>query len=241
MNFKNLGRGGRMITCAKDLALLEGLPLFCNLTPNVLARITSYAVVNTAPPGSILFDEGEDPAYLHILLEGQVGLVSSSAEGQETVVEILKAGEVFIPAAVLTGRPYLMGAKVLQQARLLLLPGDRLRAELRETSELAMAMLTSLSVHYRMLVREVKSLKMRSAAQRLGLYLLGLTPKNSRSCMVRLPHSKTVIASRIGIRPESISRAFNALDEAGVRVQGNAVVIADTARLAEYCQDDDPV
>lgn len=222
-----------------DLALLKRVPLLCELSPETLARVTASAPVQRHPRGSVLFNQGESPRHLHILLEGQVGLIGVSADGAETVVEILKAGEIFIAAAVLTDKPWLMTAKVLQPARLLLLPAEQLRADLRQNPELAIAMLTSLSQHYRMIVREVKNLKLKSAAQRLAAYLLSLTVKQDGATVLRLPYNKTLIAARVGIRPESLSRAFNTLQAIGVSVRAQDITIADIVRLAEYCRDDD--
>lgn len=222
-----------------DLQLLNKVPLLCELPPSTLAAVTSAGLVQRQPRGAILFNQGESADFLHVLLEGQVGLIGVSPDGAETVVEIMKPGEVFIAAAVLTDRPYLMTAKVLQPARLLLLPAEQLRADLRRNPELAIAMLTSLSMHFRMLVREVKNLKLKSAAQRLGVYLLSLTREHAGPAILRLPHNKTLIAARVGIRPESLSRIFSALHEVGVTVRAQDVVIDDIARLAAFCRDDE--
>lgn len=222
-----------------DLALLRRVPLLCELPPETLAKVTASASVQRFPRGAVLFNQGERPSYLHVLIEGQVGLIGISAEGTETVVEIMKAGEMFIAAAVLTDKPWLMTAKALQAARLLLIPAEQLRSDLRQNPDLAIAMLTSLSQHFRRIVHEVKNLKLKSAAQRLASYLLSLTVKHEGATLLRLPYNKTLIAARIGIRPESLSRAFNTLQTIGVTVRTQDVSIDDVARLAEFCRDDD--
>ena len=224
-----------------DLTLVKAVPLFSQLPAETLDRVLAGASVQPCPRGTVLFHQGDAAAWLHILLEGQVGLLGLSQEGGETVVEILAAGECFIAAAVLTEKPYLMTAKVLKDARVLLLPGDQLRADLKSNPELATAMLASLSKHFRMLVREVKDLKLKSSAQRLGIYLLGLTPNREGSTIVRLPYNKTVIAARVGIRPESLSRIFAALGEIGVVVRAQDVLISDLTKLVEFCRDEDEI
>lgn len=221
----------------EDLTALARLPLFSGLCREGLERVTAEASVVRIPQGTVLLHQGAAPEYLHVLLEGQVGLLGTLSDGEETMVEILRDGEVFIAAAVLTARPYLMGAVALKESRVLMLPAEQLRRDLRADPELAVAMLTSLSTHFRMLVREVKDLKLKSAAQRLGLYLLGLTPKREGSVIVRLPHSKGVIAARIGIRAETLSRAFASLRAEGAAVNGHTVVIDDLAHLAQVCME----
>lgn len=222
---------------AEDFAIVARLPLFSEIPTHILAHITGESSVVRFARGETVFNQGEDAHYLHVLLDGEVGLMGSIADGEPTMVEILKPGEQFITAAVLTRKPYLMSAVALHPARILLLPGDRLRRDVREQSDLALAMLTSLSKHFRMLVREIKDLKLKSAAQRLALYLLGLTPRRDGSTIVRLPLNKSLIAARVGVRPETLSRAFAQLKERGVVVDGHVVAIGDIPALRAYCHE----
>jgi CRP/FNR family transcriptional activator FtrB len=50
---------------------------------------------------------------------------------------------------------------------------------------------------------------------------------------VRLPHSKHLLASLLGMTPENLSRTLVALAAHGVTVQGATVRIADRQRLRE--------
>lgn len=225
-----------------DISTLR-VPLLAGLPDDVLARLAATAKMVRCPRGTHLFTQGEEARVLHFLLEGQVGLlgaVEADAEGkpaERTVVEILDAGEVFIAAAVLTGLPYLMGAVTLAPCRLLELPRDALLAELRASPDLALSMMGAMARHFRMLVREIKDLKLKSAGQRLALYLMGLTTRRRGSVIVRLPHNKTLIAARVGVRPETLSRAFAQLRGHGVVVDGHTVAIADLAALGRFCHE----
>lgn len=243
MNAQSRGQGGTdgHNLRPEDLAAVARLPLFSDLGPTVLAEITTDASVVKYARNDIIFRQGDPPDALRVVLDGQVGLTGTVADGGETMVEILKSGEVFIPAAVLTQKPFLMSAVALTPARILALPGERFRRDVREKPDLAYVMLTSLSRHFRTLVREVKDLKLKSAAQRLALYLIGLTARREGSTIVRLPHSKSVIAARVGVRPETLSRAFSHLKGHGVVVDGNAVSIADIPALRAYCHEGEEI
>ncbi|CAA7620010.1 cAMP-binding protein [Candidatus Terasakiella magnetica] len=226
---------------ADDLASVSRLAMFSELSATALSEVTVEATVTRYARNEIIFHQGDQPAALRVVLDGQVGLMGTITDGGETLVEILKTGEMFIAAAVLTEKPFLMSAVALQPSRILSLPGERFRRDVRERSDLAFAMLTSMAKHYRMLVREVKDLKLKSAAQRLALYLLGLTVKREGSTIVRLPHSKGMIAARVGVRPETLSRAFSHLKERGVVVDGQAVAIADIPSLRSYCHEGEEI
>jgi CRP/FNR family transcriptional activator FtrB len=225
----------------EDIVAFSQLPLFCTLNSECLRRVTADARVVRYQRGDVLFHQGEQARWLHILVDGQIGLVGSVSGGEETIVEILKSGEVFIAAAVLTGKPYLMSAKALTTARLLLLPGDRLLGDLRDNPDLALNMLASLAKHFRMLVSEVKDLKLKSASQRLALYLMSLTNKREGSAILHLPHNKILIAGRVGVRPETLSRVFQALKKEGVVSENQTVAITDLKRLAAFCQEGDEI
>lgn len=225
----------------EDLAAVARLPLFCDLTPELLTDVTSEASVTRYARNEVIFRQGDIPTALRVVLDGQVGLIGTIADGGETMLEILKAGEMFVPAAVLTQKPFLMSAVALQPARILSLPGEKLRRDVKEKPDLSYIMLTSMARNFRTLVREVKDLKLKSAAQRLALYLLGLTAKREGSTIVRLPHSKSVIAARVGVRPETLSRAFSYLKGEGVVVDGNAVSIADIPALRAYCHEGEEI
>lgn len=221
---------------AEDLVKLEQMPLFSELPPHLIDLVLSDSMVLSYRPGEELFHQGERAAHLHVLLGGEVGLYCVGSDGNETVMEIMKSGEVFIAAAVLTDLPYLMGAKALLPSRVLMLPADRLRRDLRSVPDLAMAMLSSLSIHFRKLVREAKALKLNSPTQRLAIYLLSLTTRREGPAVLWLSHNKSVIAARIGIRQETLSRSLATLRDYGVKTQGPRVVVEDVAALAHYCR-----
>lgn len=226
-----------------ELEVVARAPLFSGLPVEVLERLAACARVTRCPRGTQLFAQGDEALVLHVLLEGQVGLLGSVGgdEGgkaaEQTMVEILDAGEAFVAAAVLTAKPYLMGAVTLSPCRLLEIPRDNLLADLRASPDLALAMLGSMARHFRMLVREVKDLKLKSASQRLALYLMGLTTRRRGSVILRLPHNKSLIAARVGVRPETLSRAFAQLRGHGVVVDGHTVAIADLAALGRHCHE----
>lgn len=226
---------------SEEIARMQEVPLFAQLPPQLLNSILAEAVVERYAPGDTLFRQDELPHFLHIVMQGEIGLFGAVGNGHETVVEILKKGDVFITAAVLMNRPYLMSARTLLPSRVLLLPAERLRLDALSVPGLAQAILDSLSTQFRVLVRELKTLKLKSTPQRLALYLLSRTVKRGGTTVLWLPYTKSLIAARIGIRPETLSRAFSALRQHGVRVEGVRVVIEDVSALAEFCNQQEEI
>lgn len=84
------------------------------------------------------------------------------------------------------------------------------------------------------LTQEVCQLKLRSSAQRLVEYLLGLgeDPEQTPARFV-LPYEKRFLAAKIGCSQENLSRAFAALRRIRVGTQQRIVVVRDIAASRE--------
>ncbi|MCZ7594171.1 MAG: helix-turn-helix domain-containing protein [Hyphomicrobium sp.] len=69
-----------------------------------------------------------------------------------------------------------------------------------------------------------------------------MAPAREGSAVVELPFEKSLLANRLGMKPESFSRALRRLRSYGVTVERETVKIADVARLlgyVEYSEDDE--
>jgi len=220
-------------------------PVFESLSDDELDVLLGAAVVHDLPAEAVLFSQGEQPEFLHVLIDGRVGLIGVGVDDKQVVVEFMEPGESFILAAVLTDAPYLMAARTIQRSRVLLIPAKALREHVSANAKLAVGMLASLSRHYRMMVRQIKDLKLNSATERLGCYLLALGGQRGAGTdgpvTVTLPVEKALLATRLGTTPENLSRAFANLRPAGGRTSGCTVTITDMAQLRTACASGPPI
>ncbi|MGH1571714.1 cyclic nucleotide-binding domain-containing protein [Methylobacterium sp. P31] len=200
--------------------------------PALPHRLSRHTMEHALPGGSVLFDQGDVPNFQVVLVSGSVQLFGRSTDGREVLIEVVRAPDLLIPAAVLTGSPYLMQARVPEPSRFLLVQADAFREAVDQDPHLAKAVLGTLAEQFRRMVRQTKNLKLRSAAERVGCYLLVLSERQGTPDRALLPYEKHMIASELGMTRESFSRALNALAKFGVAVDGQAVAIHDRARLA---------
>jgi CRP/FNR family transcriptional activator FtrB len=225
-----------------DIALrigtAEDLPLLRGLSPDIREALLSNAVLHGVAPGTILFEQGELPKFQHIVLAGSVHLFGRSGEGREVLIETVAAPDLVIPAAVVTGLPYLMEARVPEPSRLLLIPAGAFRTAVAGNADLAQGLIAGLAGQFRRMVRQIKNLKLRSATERVGCYLLALSRRQGTPDRVLLPYGKSLIASELGMTRESFSRALSALQDAGIEVRDEIIIIQDPARLAAQCRPD---
>lgn len=216
----------------------QALPLLCQLPDASREPLLASAIQHRVAAGTVLFEQGELPNFQIVVLSGSVQLFGRSIQGREVLVEVVRAPDMIIPAAVVSGAPYLMQARVPESSRLLLIPAALFRDTLLQDPLLAHAVIGSLAQQFRRMVRQVKNLKLRSSVQRVGCYLLTLSKRQDTPGQAVLPYEKNLIASELGITRESFSRALASLEQAGIQVAGQTITIADAARLAAACQPD---
>lgn len=215
-----------------DLHLFEALP-----EPS-RGMLLEHSIVHTVAAGTVLFEQGEIPNFQHVVLSGSVHLFGRSENGREVLIEAVKPPDLVIPAAVATDSPYLMEARIPEPARLLLIHAETFRAVADRDPALAHLVIGSLSGQFRRMVRQIKNLKLRSASERVGCYLLALSRLQGTPERVVLPYSKTLVSSELGMTRESFSRALSALQPESIAVHGDTILIVDAQRLAAGCASD---
>jgi CRP/FNR family transcriptional activator FtrB len=189
--------------------------------------------------GHELVRQGARPDKLFYLLEGQMALSSTAPDGSNAVVEVVHPPGDVVLASFVLDLPYLQTAYAVQRSRLIAMESEGLREIVARTPQLATGMLGTMSRDYRSLIRQIRDLKVRTAAQRLGAYLLALVPDpTATEASFRLPFEKGLLAARLGCRQENLSRAFAALRELGVETRGARVMLHDIPRLTAYAMPD---
>jgi CRP/FNR family transcriptional regulator, transcriptional activator FtrB len=221
--------------------LIGAVPLFERLDASLRERIDAITEQVTAEPDQTLSEQGAMPECLHVLLDGQVALSSTAADGTTALVEVLHPIDHFVMASVLTGLPYLMTARTVTRCRLLAIDAAGLMDLGAPEAPLANTLLRSVSREFRTMVRQVRDLKLRTAAQRLGCYLLARVKDGEAvKADFRLPFDKGLLAARLGCRQENLSRAFATLRAYGVETHGARVILHDIPRLKALAVPDDP-
>ncbi len=72
-----------------DSDLVRDLPLFCGMTAGHFDTLLSAALLQKFPERTILIQEGEQPDFLHILVDGTVELFAGW-DGRETTIDIIR-------------------------------------------------------------------------------------------------------------------------------------------------------
>ena len=222
--------------------LLRLTPLFESLEDRLIDSVAAITLEQRLPEDAEICRQGEPAQYLHVLLEGRVALWASAPDDSRAAVEVVRPPGYFVLATVLSGLPHLMSAQTVSPSYLLAIDSVRLHELVQREVDLANAFLRAEALNFRALVRQVQDLKLRTAAQRLGCYLLALcSAPEATTDKFRLPFDKRLLAARLGCRQENLSRAFAALRSVGVETHGARVILHDIPALRNFAVPDECV
>jgi CRP-like cAMP-binding protein len=214
-----------------DLNVAAQIPVLHGLKPESLAILLTEASVVNLRPGHPLFRQGEPAVAFFIVVDGWIKLYRVTPAGDEAVLNVLTTGESFAEALTLTSGRYPATACAVTRARVLMIPIDHVVNCIREIPDIAIAMIASTSQHLHRMVQRIEQLTAQSATQRVADFLTSLAPCTKGPCTIALPYDKSVIAGRLGLKPESLSRVFAKLRSVGVDVRASHVVVNDMAKL----------
>ncbi|MBA2778020.1 Crp/Fnr family transcriptional regulator [Billgrantia kenyensis] len=221
------------------LQAVRQVPLFAGLEDETLALLTDGAQERNYRRGSLLFSVGEPADRFYVVLDGWVKLFRESPDGNECMVGLFTRGESFAEAAMFDRLGYPVNAAVAEDARLLVFTADHFLTTLEQNHGLALNLLANLSGMLRYLVRQLDQLTNLPTYQRLAAFIVSLCPQDAEQATVCLPCDKLLIAGRLGMKPESFSRAMARLKEVGVCCERNCVHVENLRALRRFANADE--
>lgn len=224
---------------SRDWQIVRATPLFGSMSQEITQSIIGNQPVRSYEKDAQLFHQGEVATAFFLVLDGWVKLYRLTPEGNEAVVGVFKRGETFAEAAIFLGGRYPVNAEVVTPSRLLRFDGENVRRRIREQPDLALSMLASASYHLKALVEQIEKIKLLSAPQRTADFLVELSSVSAGAVTIDLPYEKALIANRLGMKPESLSRALAKLRPLGVSVDRERVTIADVQLLIRFVEASD--
>ncbi len=218
-----------------DVAL--GAQIFRAVPANHVLPLISRGSVRKLDRGASIHLQGERAHSLYVVLDGWIKLYRMSSCGDEAVVGVLTRGDSFGESAAIPGEVYATGAESVSAARILQIDAADLSRAIDTDPTLCRAFLGATLNGNKALVHQLGQLKSHTAAQRIADFLLGLCKDEVGSCTVVLPYDKVLIAGWLGMKPESLSRAFRRLEPYGVKIIKDRATIKSIERLMAFADE----
>jgi CRP-like cAMP-binding protein len=212
--------------------LRRGL-LLSRLTEAQLERVHRLSHRVRLGEGQWLFSQGDEARRFFLVLQGQMKLFRLSPEGNEKIIEIISPGNTFAEALMFLERPYYpVCAAALSKVELVSMDARDFSLMLRDSVDTCFLILGDLSQRLRGLIGEIDRLTLHGATGRVASYLLERACEHGES--FDLDVRKSVVASRLSIKPETFSRAIKSLSDQGlITVEGSRFSVLDREALAE--------
>lgn len=231
------GPSGKFVSKQLNIEhLLADLPLFQQLRDSEITQLAMESREIKLSKGQILFQKGDLLEGFYVVVEGQVKLAFSSPHGQEKVVSIVGPSGSFGEAVMFMEIPCPVFTQALEDCHLLYIAKKGIFKAIDHDSAFARRMLAGLSMRLHGLIQDVEDYSLHSSTQRVIGFLLQLADKPTKgSLSFELPASKQVIASRLNLTPETLSRILHSLSQSGlITVKGKRITVPDIARLRRF-------
>lgn len=217
----------------RDREILLSTPLMSGLNPALARRVLESAAVFGAEAKDVLFREGAEAENFYVVLSGYIRLFRLSREGKEADIGVYGPGETFGECAMFLGCKYAFNAQAAEPVTLARFDVARIRQIMAEEPEFSMALLRVLAHHLQDARENVANDRLHTAPQRVANYLLEMLQASGagNSNSFRLPFQKSLLAGKLGLAPEALSRAFSMLKTSGVSIRGRMVQITDAEAL----------
>ena len=224
----------------RERRLIEGvvpsLSLFRGASPGQLAAVTRQCWTLEARRSDPIARHDARLPGVFAVAYGTVKLALRGSDNDERVLRLVSGGQTFGEAAALLGRPCRYEARALVECKLVVIPSVAIFGLIDRDSRFARQVVHILAERTFDLLGEVESACMQGSAQRLAHYLGSLAGPATKSgaLVVRLPATKTLIASRLDMKKETLSRLLRSLANRGlIAMAQREITILDRERLAE--------
>ncbi len=210
---------------------LREFPFFAGADEATLQRLAAEAKIETHGAGAVLFRQGERVTMMTFVVSGYVKLTRTAVSGDETLIGMRMDGASLNGAPIRADETHHYSAETVGPATVLKIVAGRFARLMAESSSLALAALADAKRTVDELTGEIESLKASSAEHRLVRFLISFCPPEEDQCRFRLPYDKRLVAARLGVTQETLSRSFARLRAYGVRTEARGIGIESVARL----------
>lgn len=218
---------------------------FGGLTAEERDLLVDLGQVRTAASDTVLFQHGDSYRGFYLLLEGVVHIYRLSPEGRMLVLHVIRPGESFAEVPLFEGQDdptYPATAETLAESTLLFFPAGPFLSFIDAHPRSALHMLGQMARRLRGAVRQLDAVSLHDVQERLARHLAERVPtapaEPSRPPTIELDVPKSVLAAELGTVPETLSRAFRALEEQDLIRRGDAqIILTDVRGLRRMARD----
>lgn len=220
------------------VSLIQNTALFNDVAENVLSIILPTTRIVRAQKGAHLFLKGARPKGFYYIVYGQVKTSFASPNDKGKVLQVLGANQFVGEIAALLGSEYPVDAQCTTDSFLIHVGIDAVKYCLSIDPAFAMKFIRYLAFKNIELMTDIESFCYFNTKERVAKYLLDLFNKahiEGNEGEVFFPTSKGVIASKLNLKAETLSRALHYLTNIQlISIKGRSIFIHDKLGLENF-------
>ena len=217
------------LSTADIVKLLQRATLFGAIETKHLERLAANASIKEYKVDQPIWPADAFPDALYVVSSGLVKRILLSSASNERVLDLLQAGDCVGLPELLAKRSFGALALAARPSRLVCLNGAMVREIIDHVPALAQRVYAMLALRQLELESELSSKQSLATSERVLGYLVrgAAQPLSAKGeTPVHLPASKKLIASLLGITPETLSRALRELADAGlIEIRGRLIAL----------------
>jgi CRP/FNR family transcriptional regulator, dissimilatory nitrate respiration regulator len=215
--------------------ILSRQPLFRLLDGSELSRLAKGTYEYRLGKNEMLFQKGDMPKGMHVVVAGQIKLFLPSSLGAEKVVHMAGPGETFGEEGVFLNNACPLAAQATRDSILLVMEKQALLEALERNCILSTALMSRMCSRLCNLIDNMETCVQRNSVQRVVHYLTQMAPGNADSFELLLDVNKQTIASQLNLAPETFSRVLGRLTRDGfIEVKGRSVKVTNLKTLRDF-------
>jgi CRP/FNR family transcriptional regulator len=223
-----------IVTTLKKSELFGAMPI------ELLATLGSIAIKRSVVANEMLFSQNQEASGFYLIDSGQIKIFRMAADGREQIIHLFGEGEIFGEVPVFQGSVYPAYAQAGKKSKVIYFSREDFLALGKKQPEILLSLLAVLSMRLRNFVELIDDFSLKDITARLAKFLCA----NCAGCNVRavkLPFTKTELASRLGTIPATLSRTFKKLADLDIiKVSGNRIEILDCTALKAVSAGEKP-
>ena len=211
--------------------------LFSGLDQEDFEALIQHVTAVKLEKGEILFHRGDKAEYFYFVDAGQLELNLIAPTGQRKVLEVVGPDRTFAEAvAFIREHRYPVTCEALSDSVVCRIPNQAYLDLIYRNPDACMRLLSDLSRHLHARVREIERLTVQNARDRLVSYLLEhVVETNDDEATIRVELPRHVIASRLSITPETLSRLLRTfVEERILTIEDRVIFVHSLSRLRPY-------
>ncbi len=205
---------------------LRRLPFLSGVPDDALERLGGVARWRFLAAGEVAVDAGDTGDEVFFVAEGAVRVVVRSAAGHEAILNDLEAGDIFGELSAVDGIRRSANVTALVRSKLCAVPGPEFMRLVLGCPETGLRLLRLLAARLRMKDERLLEATALSVRQQLIAELLRLSrDRGNGERRLSPPPPHHVLAARIGLRRETVSREISKLARAGLLTSNRRAIV----------------